>query len=86
MSHNLSDQEKFLAVGEALSATGTLTSIAQKYGLSIGYLSMLTSRARSAIGSGQKVKTSKMQGASPEMADLTMRISNLEEKINTIFK
>ncbi|NCC61267.1 MAG: hypothetical protein EOM12_10065 [Verrucomicrobiae bacterium] len=89
MSRNLSDQRKFMAVGEALSETGTLTSIARKYGLSTGYLSMLASRARMEIESGQKAKIRKRRRASPEhteIADLTMRLSSLEEKFNKIFK
>lgn len=89
MSRYLSEQAKILAVGEALSGMYTLTSIAQKYGLSIGYLSMLASRARNAVGGREtqkKRKSKKRHRANQQIVDLTNRLLTLEEKINAIFK
>ncbi len=88
MSKNLSVEAKIQAVGEALQGASTLTEIAQKYGLSIGYLSILTSRAKGVVAKSKRVtkKHSKKSENIFAVQDLINRVSNLEVKFNSIFK
>lgn len=82
-----SDETKMVAVGEALLGMETLTSIARRYGMSVGYLSILTSRARKAvIASKGNNYTERKVRKNIAIRDLYSRISNIEVKIDRIFK
>lgn len=82
------DRSKVAAVGEALAGFDTLSSIARRHGISIGYLSVLTSRARRAVES-KTISTSASLEADREKASirrLTERVYHLEKKFNRLFK
>lgn len=86
-SKMLDDQSKMSAVGEVLAGCGTLSSVARRHGISIGYLSILVSRARQAVGSKNCAKSNQKNYAQIEsISRLASRILKLEKKINSLFK
>lgn len=87
MSRLLNEQAKMNAVGEVLGGLATQNTIARKYGLSSGYLSILTARARNAICGSQLYEHVGIESnLRNKIGELSNRISNLEDKINKIFK
>lgn len=86
-SKMLDDQSKMSAVGEVLAGCGTLSSVARRHGISIGYLSILVSRARQAVGSKNNAKLGQKNYAHNEsIIKLASRILKLEKKFNSLFK
>jgi transposase-like protein len=86
-SKMLDDQSKISAVGEVLAGCGTLSSVARRHGISIGYLSILVSRARQVLESKNSAKLSQKTSAQDEsISRLASRILKLEKKINSLFK
>lgn len=87
MSPRLDEQSKMAAVGEVLSGMDSLSSVARRYGISIGYLSILSSRARRAIESKSSLKQSlDNKNEELDINDLAERLQNLEQKFNSVFK
>lgn len=86
-SKMLDDQSKMTAVGEVLAGCGTLSSVARRHGISIGYLSILVSRARQAVYPKNSANLSQQTYAQKEsISRLASRILKLEKKINSLFK
>ena len=86
-SKMLDDQSKMSAVGEVLAGCGTLSSVARRHGISIGYLSILVSRARQAVESKNSAKSSQKTYLQNEsISRLSSRILKLEKKFNSLFK
>lgn len=81
----LSEEAKATAVGEVLAGFGTLSSVARRHGISIGYLSILVSRARNAVESKTK-QSATCKKDSMGISSLEVRVHKLEQKINRIFK
>jgi len=81
----INDEAKATAVGEVLAGLGTLSSVARRHGISIGYLSILVSRARDAVETKAK-KSALKRKDSTGISNLEVRVHKLEQKINRIFK
>lgn len=84
----LDEQSKLAAVGEVLAGLGTLSSVARRHGISIGYLSILASRARRAVES-KSVLSNNPASRDAERAmveKLSERVQMLEKKFNRLFK
>lgn len=83
----LSEEAKTRAVGEVLAGLGTLSSVARRHGISIGYLSILVSRARKSIEPKSGAATGQSNSSETlQIKKLTARVQCLESKIDRIFK
>jgi len=87
MSAKILDSCKVTAVGEVLAGFGKLSSVARRHGISIGYLSILVSRARRAVESKELSINPPSRGAEGAVVEkLSERVQMLEKKFNKLFK
>jgi transposase-like protein len=83
MSRAIPDDKKILAVAEALLGNDTLTHIALKYEISLGYLSQLSAKARRFIVGEKQVKSTQ-DSVVVHSESAEKRLSALESKIKLI--
>lgn len=85
---NYSARSKIRAVGEVLAGYDSLTAVAQRYGFSKGYLSILTSCARRSLDSKEVCICNDIALSKDAdiVGSLDKRISDLEVKFASIFK
>lgn len=95
MSEKFSGEVKQRAVAEVILEVATMTKVAERYGMSVGYLSILCSKFRSSF-SGERSKDFGNEGmerrvlgqcvSSHRQLSLASRVARLEQKVQRIVK
>lgn len=90
MSEKYSQAVKQKAVAEVILGLATMTKVAERYGMSIGYLSILCSRYRDSFQQTQNAKCRTYPNSKNELADrnvsLLKRVKILEDKVRVLFQ
>lgn len=90
MSEKYSQTVKQKAVAEVILGLATMTKVAERYGMSIGYLSILCSRYRDSFQNNQNTKCRTHYKSKNELAyrnlSLLKRIKILEDKVHVLFQ
>ena len=95
MSEKFSCEVKQRAVAEVVLGVASMTKVAERYGMSVGYLSILCSKFRSSFSRDRGKDFShdglerRVRGQclpSPRKLSLASRVSKLEQKVNSIVK
>lgn len=90
MSGKYSQAVKQKAVAEVILGLATMTKVAERYGISIGYLSILCSRYRDSFQNTQNNKYRASIKLKTELDDRNMsllkRVKKLEDKVRVLFQ
>lgn len=89
MSERFSKTAKQKAVAEVILGLATMTKVAARYGMSVGYLSILCSRYRNSYNEANKCRRDKKgssKACSNNSASLQSRVDILEAKVDILFQ
>lgn len=91
MSERFSKTAKQKAVAEVILGLATMTKVAARYGMSVGYLSILCSRYRNSYNEAKKNKCRRDKKSSNKVcsknsASLQSRVNILEAKVDILFQ